>query len=283
MVVACNSGPILAECVRRVLASSAEVDVVVVDNASSDGCLEDLPESVILVRHDTNLGFAAGCNRGAREACGDVLLFLNPDCLVEENSIAMLRARLDRHPQVGLLGACVLDSDGREQRGLRRHDPTPWRSLMAISGLARWASRHPWMQGIEASRTHMPEFLEYYDAVSGALMMLPRAVFDAVDGFDEGYFLHCEDLDLCRRVRAAGWRVAVAAHVPVVHVGGTSSRSRPLFVAWHKHRGMVRYYRKFEARRLPFGTRWAVPAAVWIKFTLALPFVLLSGLRGNRG
>ncbi len=275
VVVACNSGPILAECLAWVLASTAPVQTILVDNDSSDGSTNHLPDAVRVIREDVNRGFAVACNRGAAEASGDVLLFLNPDCLLAPDSIARLRDRLDRHPQIGLLGAQVLDPDGREQRGLRRRDPTLWRSLMTLTGLARHEARFPGLQGVEAPRTHMPEFLEYYDAVSGALMMLPRATFDAVGGFDEGYFLHCEDLDLCRRVRAAGWRVAVAADVPVVHVGGTSSRRRPLFVSWHKHRGMARYFRRFEASRLPFGTRWIVPCAVFAKYLLSIPLLLL--------
>jgi N-acetylglucosaminyl-diphospho-decaprenol L-rhamnosyltransferase len=275
VVVACNSGALLAECVQRVLASTAPVELIVVDNASTDGSVADLPQTVALLRNPRNLGFATACNQGAARARGDALLFLNPDCLVAADSIAALRQRLERHPQVGLLGACILDPDGSEQRGLRRRDPTPWRSLMTLSGLARWERRFPALQGVEAARTHMPEFLEYYDAVSGALMLLPRQAFQAVGGFDGGYFLHCEDLDLCRRLRAAGWRVALAADVPVTHVGGTSSRSRPLFVAWHKHRGMLRYYRRFEAQRLPFGSRWVVPLAVWLHLAVSLPLLLL--------
>src|SRR3546814_6060535 len=78
-------------------------------------------------------------------------------------------------------------------------------------------------------------------------MLLPRALFDRIGGFDEGYRLHVEDLDLCRRAREAGAAVAVANDVRVVHVRGVSSRSRPGFSEWHKHRGMLRYFRKFEA------------------------------------
>jgi GT2 family glycosyltransferase len=84
------------------------------------------------------------------------------------------------------------------------------------------------------------------DIVSGAAMLLPSAVFAAVGGFDEGYFLHCEDMDLCRRVRDAGLGVACANAVRIVHAKGTSSRTRPFFVAYHKHRGMWRWLRKFD-------------------------------------
>ena len=113
--------------------------------------------------------------------------------------------------------------------------------------------------------------LQEVDAVSGALMMVPRALFTRIAGFDEGYRLHAEDLDLCRRARQAGARVAVANDVPVLHVRGVSSRSRPLFVEWHKHRGLWRYFSKFEAPRRGIATRAAVLAAIWAHFLLRLP------------
>src|SRR3546814_19276126 len=91
-------------------------------------------------------------------------------------------------------------------------------------------------------------------------MLLPRALFDRIEGFDEGYLLHVEDLDLCRRAREAGAAVAVANDVRVVHVRGVSSRSRPGFSEWHKHRGMWRYFRKFEAP----SRNIVVRAGVWL-------------------
>ena len=112
------------------------------------------------------------------------------------------------------------------------------------------------------------------DAVSGALMLLPRALFDRVHGFDEAYRLHAEDLDLCRRIRMAGGRVAIANEVEVLHVRGVSSRSKPLFVEWHKHRGLWRYFSKFEAPRRGIATRAAVLAAIWTHFFVRLPSAL---------
>ena len=117
----------------------------------------------------------------------------------------------------------------------------------------------------------MPTEVVDAEAVSGALMLLPRRVFDLLDGFDEGYFLHCEDLDLCRRVRDAGFRVVLAGHVHVLHGKGGSSRHRPVFVSWHKHRGMWRWFRKFD----PDARRPLLAALVWLgiwaHFALKLP------------
>jgi hypothetical protein len=119
--------------------------------------------------------------------------------------------------------------------------------------------------------------LQPVDAVSGALMLLPRALFARLGGFDEAYRLHAEDLDLCRRAQAAGALVAVANDVRVVHLRGVSSRARPLFVEWHKHRGLWRYFRKFEAPNLGLVTRLAVFAAIVARFTLAALKAMLQG------
>jgi GT2 family glycosyltransferase len=111
--------------------------------------------------------------------------------------------------------------------------------------------------------------LQQVDAVSGALLLLPRILFDRIGGFDEAYRLHAEDLDLCRRVRMTGAAVVVANDVRVLHLRGVSSRSRPLFVEWHKHRGLWRYFRKFEAPRHGWFTRCAVFGMIWGRFPFA--------------
>src|SRR5690606_17035877 len=123
--------------------------------------------------------------------------------------------------------------------------------------------------------------LQRVEAVSGALMLLPRALFERIGGFDEGYRLHVEDLDLCRRAREAGATVAVANDVRVVHLRGVSSRSRPGFSEWHKHRGMWRYFRKFEAPQRSIVVRAGVRLAIWLHWASRLPSVLLANRRAG--
>ena len=116
--------------------------------------------------------------------------------------------------------------------------------------------------------------LQRVDAISGALMLLPRGLFERIGGFDEGYRLHAEDLDLCRRVREAGGVVAIANDLRVTHVRGVSSRSRPFFVEWHKHRGLWRYFQRFEARQRSLPVRVAVWGAIWAHAVLQVPRLL---------
>jgi GT2 family glycosyltransferase len=106
-------------------------------------------------------------------------------------------------------------------------------------------------------------------------MLVPRPVFERLGGFDEAYFLHCEDLDLCRRARDAGYKVLLAGDVRVHHGKGGSSRHRPVFVSWHKHRGMWHWFRKFDPAARSRFTRALVWCSVWLHFALTAPALWL--------
>jgi GT2 family glycosyltransferase len=274
------------------LASSAPIEVIIVDNASADGepdrvgAMHAQDRRLHLLRHDRNFGFGPACNRGASIARGDALLFLNPDCMIEPDTIASLRAIAALDSTIGLLGIEIMSPDSRPARGNRRRDPTLRRSAITLSGLARFEARWPTLAGVEMPvMSSATPAIENVEAVSGACLFLPRPVFDEVGGFDEGYFLHVEDLDLCRRVRDAGYSVAIAHALHAVHAQGGSSRHRPLFVAWHKHRGMWRYFRKFDvAARNPLA-RPLVWLGIWAHFALSAALILarrVMGASGNR-
>lgn len=285
IVVACDSGPLLVDCVASVLASSVPVEAIISDNASRDGSIEALSSRwpheprLQILRNGANLGFGAGCNRGAALARGNMLLFLNPDCRVESDTIARLRAHMDA--RIGVLGAMIVDAGGKPESASRRRDPLLRRCLMTALRLARWEARWPVLAGITAPGQPDPPPREDVEAVSGALMLVPRAAFEQIGGFDEVYFLHFEDLDLCRRMRTAGWRVACANDVRVVHAKGTSSRARPFFVALHKHRGMWRWFVKFDpAARNPL-LRALVWAGIWSHYLCMSPLYTWRWLRAR--
>ena len=257
LVVAADSGVTLRDCVRRVLACTLPLELILADNASGDGVPQLLAREYAddprfqLITHQRNLGFGPAMNRVAARARGDVLMLLNPDCLLEPANVRRLLAELAAAPRAGLLGAVVCDGNGVADPASYRRDPLLRRALGSMLG--RGAER----VNIDGA---IPDHLVEAEAVSGALMLLPRALFEQLGGFDEAYFLHCEDLDLCRRVRDAGYRVLLAGDVRVLHGKGSSSAHRPIFVSWHKHRGMWRWFRKFDpAARNPL-----LAALVWL-------------------
>lgn len=253
VVVAHDSGALLADCVARAAAAERCAELVVVDNASRDGSVERAAAAapIRIVRNADNPGFATACNQGAAATDAPWLLFLNPDCLIESDTLRRLLEVAARIEALGVLGADVRDPRGVAEAAARRAEPTFARAA------ARALGRTDALAALDAGVGRADASLEArdasrdvtrVDAVSGALMLLRREVFDRLGGFDPRYRLHCEDLDLCRRARDAGLVVAVAEAVAVRHAKGTSSRARPYFVQWHKVRGMWRYYLKFEGR-----------------------------------
>ncbi|GAB3730677.1 glycosyltransferase family 2 protein [Silanimonas algicola] len=243
VVVTYQSASTIERCLEALLAQPGVARVCVVDNGSSDDTLARVRrlavgDSRIEVRvQPENPGFAAGCNAGVAGSVAPWLLFVNPDLELPESSLARLLGHAVASPRLGALGADLRDADGRRDPAARRHDLSLARMLDAAG--ARAALAVTVAPGVSLQRV---------EACSGALMLVGRNAFDAVGGWDEGYRLHVEDLDFCRRIRAAGFDVAVANDVPVLHHRGVSSRARPFFVEWHKHRGLWRYWWRFEAR-----------------------------------
>jgi GT2 family glycosyltransferase len=284
VIISADSGAGLRECVARALASSVSVEVILVDNASGDGVPQALADEhahdprVRVVFNEANLGFGPAVNRGAKLANADTLLILNPDCLLETDTVAQLLDVSRAWPQAGVIGAVVCDAEGDPDPASYRRDPLLRRSLMTLSGLAKREEDDPEYAGVNVPGP-MPDKTIEAENISGALMLVPRAVFERLGGFDEDYFLHCEDLDLCRRARDAGFSVLLAGQVRVLHGKGGSSRHRPVFVSRHKHRGMWRWFRKFDpAARNPLA-RMAVWSGIWLHFALTAPLLALRGSR----
>lgn len=257
IVVAADSGATLHDCVRRVLACELPLELVLIDNDSTDG----VPQAIarehaddarlqVLFNH-ANLGFGPAVNRAVQKAVGESVLVLNPDCLLREADLHCLLDVLTHEPKAGLVGAVVCDEQGVADPASYRRDPLFARALNSLFGRDG--------EGVNIAGA-IPAMLVEAEAVSGALMLLPRKVFDQLKGFDEAYFLHCEDLDLCRRVRDHGYRVLLAGDVRVLHGKGSSSRHRPVFVSRHKHRGMWRWFRKFD----PAAHNPLLAAIVWL-------------------
>ncbi len=273
VIVNYNAGHYLLECLRTTLPQASEV--LVIDNASTDSsldlCLQHFPDETRLkiIRNDANLGFAAACNIGLLRTREHHVFFLNPDCSLDEGAISELVRVLESSDSIGMVGGLLVNPDGLEQGGGRRAVPTPWRSFVRAFGLARFSNRWPKLFfDFHLHKQPLPGQPIEVEAISGACMLVRREAMDDVGAWDEGYFLHCEDLDWCMRFRQNGWKVMFAPAARILHAHGGCSRSRPIFVEWHKHKGMMRFYRKFFRHQYPGAVMSMVAVGVWVRFGL---------------
>lgn len=268
IIVSYQSASTLDQCLARLRAADEVAEIRVVDNNSDDGTLEIMQRHASadprlhFIANPDNPGFAAANNQGVADSQAPWLAFINPDLMVAADTLAQLRARGQA------LGDCVLgveqvDEQGQHDAAVRRRDPDFGAML-----------RHPGQGAKLAIPADPSQVLQRVPALSGALLLMPRALFDRIGGWDAGYRLHAEDLDLCRRAREAGAVVAIANDLQVVHVRGVSSRSRPFFVEWHKHRGLWRYFRRFEAPRRNLLVQAAVWGAIWAHAAAQIPRLL---------
>jgi GT2 family glycosyltransferase len=273
VIVNHNAGRVLVDCLEAILAQAQEV--VLVDNASHPDRFEPLIAGIEshprlhVVRSAVNRGFAVGCNLGAELSTQPLLLFLNPDCVFGAGALARLSAAIQEDPRAGMAGGLLTYPDGGEQGGGRRAVPTPWRSFVRAFGLSRLSRWWPTLFNDFHLHWHpLPSAPIAVEAISGACMLAKREAINDFGLMDEGYFLHCEDLDLCMRARAHGWQILFVPDAPIVHHKGGCSRERPVFVEWHKHMGMVRFYRKHFRHQYPAGLMELVVVGVWLRFAM---------------
>ena len=271
IVVNFNAGDLLSECIAAALEQVQEV--IIVDNASTDDSLTVLQSRFLeqtqlqIIKNNKNLGFSAACNIGARQAKASNLLFLNPDCILSDNAVGILLSELGAQPDIGMAGGLLLNPDGTEQPGARRAVPTPWRSFVRAFNLHRFSDRWPRLfYDFHLHKQPLPDHPVDVEALSGACMLIKREALKEVGFWDEDYFLHCEDLDLCMRFRINGWRIIFVPDAEMTHFAGRCSEKNPVFVEWHKHKGMIHFYRKFFKHQYPGPLMWLVVTGVWLRF-----------------
>lgn len=277
VIVNYNAGLLLTECVVAALKQAQQV--IVIDNASSDSSLSELEfrlsteNRLQVVRLENNVGFAAGCNTGLNIATQPYILFLNPDCILSPGALQRMIQVMEADSHIGMVGGYLVNPDGSEQGGGRRAMLSPWRAFVRAVGLYRLEKYWPQLFfDFHLNKQPLPHTPVEVDAISGALMLVRREAIDEVGSWDENYFLHCEDLDWCMRFKQKNWKIIFVPDAPVTHFQGTCSHSRPFFVAWHKHRGMLRFYHKFFRRQYPGILMGLITVSVWLRFVVTVVF-----------
>lgn len=240
IIVSFHTGPRLKECLYALLSDPDVDEIVIVDNGNPDEMtawlsqFADQKSTVRLLAGHGNIGFGAGINRGVAEAQNPHLLIINPDAVLRRNSLPGMQAVAEPCPTPWIIGGKIYDLYGREERGARRKKLTLWRTMTRIVGWNTWTLEHcPPPDG----PVDMP-------VISGAFFLTSKPSMAALSGFDEGYFLHVEDVDLCRRCVEQGGRVIYDPRAGALHYGSTS-RAPSAVVQGHKADSLAYYFRKF--------------------------------------
>lgn len=254
VIVSFNAREHLERCLEAVAGGGHEV--VVVDNASSDGSAALVRErfpSARLVEHEENIGFGAANNVGMEAASGNWFLLLNSDAWPVDDAIGKLTAFGEAHPRAGIVGPRLRNPDGSLQRSVRGY-PTLWRIATEYLFLRRLAPRSPALNAFYGGGFDHASVREV-EVLKGAVLFVRREAFEAVGGFDPAYFMYGEEMDLCYRVREAGWSVVFDPEAEFVHVGGVSTGARwgdrPAFGAMRRDqlRGLLRFLAGHESPR----------------------------------
>jgi hypothetical protein len=275
VTVSWQTGPRLLEAVASILATPDVDEFVLVNHGNPPEMIRKLrqmaadSDRLVLVETGANLGFAKGCNIGAQRADGDWVLFLNPDAVLQPGALKRLKASAaELGDRMWVLGARITNENGTEQRGGRRGELTPVSAMVSFLGLDRIV---PKLRNLHYENEPVADGLMDVPVVSGAALMVPRRAFLDRGGFDERYFLHVEDIDLCRQVRADGGGVHFEPRAEILHYGGTSQTS-PFFVETQKALGFIKYFWKHYPGPLQRLATMAmigpIFAAIWGRVTL---------------
>lgn len=254
VIVNYNSGPFLLGCFESLHAQrfSGTWEVIVVDNASSDGslrqALERFPGVRVLAQHE-NAGFSRAANAGIALSSGRYLFLLNPDTVLSPAVFAEMVTFMDGHRGVGIAGGRVLNPDGSLQLACRRNIPTPGLALAHFTRVGRFLPSGWRIPEYKITRAD-PEAPAEVGAVSGSYMVIRRAALEQVGLFDETFFMYGEDLDYCARMRQAGWKVCYNPNATVVHYLGVSSAANSERARREFYRAMWVFHQKHYARNL---------------------------------
>ena len=266
IMVSFMTGPALLEAISAVIDDKEIFELVIVDNGNTFTARQKLSE--LVTEHDKirmlqshgNIGFAKGCNYGARMARGSHFLFLNPDAIIAPGTAMDLAECGDQFDSPWIVGGRLKDVNGNEQRGSRRGELTPKSALLSFTLLHKL----PFFRSLHWENEPLPDEPIEVPVISGACLMMSRACFDLTGGFDEDYFLHVEDIELCRRIRNMGGKVMFHPHADVLHYGSTSEARRQ-DIEFSKFRGFYRYFRGYSNKP-------------WAKLltTIAAPFMFAA-------
>jgi GT2 family glycosyltransferase len=269
IVILCwNDLRVIRECLRSIHEGTHQTsfEVVVSDNGSTDGSVQFIRENhpkVRVIENQSNLGFAKGNNVGIRASRGEYVLILNPDTIIHDGALDKFLRFADGHREAGGFGCRVLNRDGSYQVSARLF-PTLWRywvNALYLKKLARLSRRFAY----EEYPGWRGDTERVVDWQSGCCVMIRRCVLEAIHGFDEQFFYHFEEVDLCRRVWNAGYPILFTPLATITHLGGQSVSRFPIRFELEKHRSRYRYFYKHFGPRAAEQCRYLSIAGIRVR------------------
>ena len=253
-----------------------EYEVILVDNASTDGSIEKLKEyfetyikeeRLLVINNMVNLGFAKANNIGINVAKGQYILLLNSDTKVEDDCLRRCMQMMESDEIIGVLGCKVILPNGKLDHACKRGFPTPKVSLYYF---LKWYKKDPLKYG-QYDALHLDENeIGEVDSLMGAFMLMPRKVLDEVGLLDESFFMYGEDIDLCYRIKEAGYKVIYYPEAQVIHYKGGSSKRKRTKVIYDFHNAMWIFYKKHYYKKYSLGITFLVYVGIWMKYLLEI-------------
>lgn len=286
-MVSLNCREVLRNCLKsiRLTCSSLNYEIIIVDNASSDGTPEHLQKcfpEVQIVRNISNVGFTKATNQAIEKSSGQYILWLNTDTILKADALPKLLQFLEVNPKAGIVGPKVLNPDGTFQPQCRRGLPTPMAALSYLLKLDRlFPSNHAMGQYL---LSYLPiDSVNQVDAVSGCCLLARRQVWNNIGPLDEDYFGFGEDIDWCTRAKKSGWEVWYYPGSCIIHLKGQGGvHVKPYRKVWGMHQAMRIFYFKHLRAGYPWFVTGMVCIAIWISFALSGIMVWLRQIKHMR-
>lgn len=251
VIVSWNVKKDLVNCLRSIGENPAykSFEVIVIDNASTDSTVEtvrnEFPE-IVVITNSQNLGFAAANNQGIEKSRGEYILLLNPDTIVQLNSLNVLIEFMDENEDVGICGPQLLNQNGTIQPSVRGF-PT-FRGALYRHTIFKYLRlfRYEYKKWLMKSFDHKTKM--DVDQVMGAALMIRQSIIDRIGVMDEGFFMYYEEVDLCYRIKQAGWRVVFVPTAVITHSGGQSSGQIPVKKQMMAITSLLKFFRKHRGK-----------------------------------
>lgn len=248
IIINWNTKDLLNKCLDSIARNSNDIkkEIFVVDNNSTDGSPDFIKENypyVNLIKNTKNLGFSRANNIALRKAGGKYILLLNSDTVVEPSAVSLMMDFLEKHPEAGMAGPKLLNSDGTIQLACRRSIPNPKVAFYRITGLSRIFPKNEEFAKYNLTFRNSEE-LQEVEAISGACMMIKKKAMDEIGLLDEDFFMYGEDLDWCHRLGKMEWKIYYIPNARVIHHHRASSKKRRLKSILNFHHAMYIFYKK---------------------------------------